>query len=220
MGAAAPGLPRLIMAKLRPLLLLILFILLIVLTLKFEARRRENQQERSSAKNIPEFFLEQSLTTSFTSNGKVDYQMNSDYLEYFKHGDTANIKNAYFIFYNENGHTWHSRSDTATLFNTRDEIDLSGNVRIWQPDSQLEITTQGILLSNSRSVAETSEMINLKSPSGNLQSQGMKADLNEEKLQFISAVSSEYHTHKEKIVPKKPKKKARKPILKGTAHAK
>lgn len=220
MGSPAAGLSQLIMAKLRPLLLLLLFVLLIILILRFETQRREGQQEKFTPKDIPEFFLEQSLTTSFTSDGKVDYQMNSDHLEYYKYGDNAHIKKAYFIFYNKDGRSWHSRSDVATVFNARDEIALSGNIRIWQPDNQLEITTQSLLLSNARSIAETPDIIHLKSPSGNIQSQGMKADLNAEKLQFFSNISSEYHSTKEKPIRKKTKKKITKPILKAAPHAK
>jgi len=202
------------MAKLRPLLILLVFVLLIFSIVKFETQRREKHRERSVAKDIPEFFLEQSLTTNYTLDGKIDYQMNTDYLEYFKHNDTANIKQAYFIFYNQNRLPWHSRSDQATLFNNNADIQLSGNIKIWQPDRQMEITTDSLLLSDSRSIAETSDIIYLKSPSGNLKSKGMKADFNAEKLQFFSDVSSEYHSFKENTVKKKTKPTKMKSLLK------
>lgn len=175
---------------------------------------------KSSVKNIPQFFLEQSLTTHYTEQGKIDYQMNSDYLEYFKHNDTANIKQAYFIFYNQNRLPWHSRSDQATLFNKSSDIQLSGNIKIWQPDRQIEITTDSLLLSDSRSIAETSDVIYLKSPTGNLKSKGMKADFNAERLQFFSDVSSEYHSSKENIVKKKSKPVKKNSLPKSGKNAK
>lgn len=207
------------MAKLRTLLAVLVFVLLIVSILTFEKQRREKNQQNASVINVPEFFLEQSLTTSYTNAGNIDYQMNSDYLEYFKQDDTAKIKQAYFIFYNANRLPWHSRSDQATLFNNSEEIQLSGNIKIWQPDRQMEITTDSLLLSDSRSIAETSDVIYLKSPSGNLKSKGMKADFNADKLQFFSDVTSEYYSSKENTVKKKAKTSKKKIPIKRDKNA-
>jgi LPS export ABC transporter protein LptC len=207
------------MGKLRPLVLLLLFLVLIASVIRFETQRREEFRQKSSATEAPEFFLEQSLTTNYTADGKIDYQMNSDYLEYYKFRDTANINQAYFIFYNKDRLPWHSRSDKAVVFNNGEDIQLSGNVKVWQPDRQMEIITESILLSDSRSFAETSDVIHLKSPSGNLKSKGMKADFNTEKLQFFADVSSEYHSNKKDTPPKKIKPKINTPVLKKSKNA-
>jgi len=197
MGASAQGLPGLNMARLRSLLILLAFTLILAGIIKFETQRREKNQEKASNKSIPEFFLEQSLTTNYTLDGQVDYQLNSDYLEYFKHNNTSNIRQAYFIFYNKDRLPWHGRSDQAVIFNDNEDMQLTGNIRVWQPDRQMEITTQSLLLSDSQSIAETTDFIRMKSPSGNFQSKGMRLDINAEKLQFFSQVSGEYYSSKD-----------------------
>lgn len=184
------------MARIRPALILLLFLTLIFAALRFESERLERTAQKSSQPNAAEFFLEQAITTHYTPQGKIDYQLNSDHLEYFKQTETANVTQAYFIFYNQAGQTWHSRSDTATLFNSSDDIALAGNIRIWQPDRHLEITTQSLNLSHSRSIAETLDPIQLKSPAGVTQSVGLKLDMNQEKLQLVSQVVGHYTTTK------------------------
>jgi len=196
MAKRAATLSRLNMARIRPTLILLLFLTLIFAALRFESERLERTAQKSSQPNAAEFFLEQAITTHYTPQGKVDYQLNSDHLEYFKQTETANVTQAYFIFYNKDGQTWHSRSDTATLFSSSDDIVLAGNIRIWQPDRHLEITTQSLHLSNSRSIAETPDPIQLKSPAGVTQSVGMKLDMDQEKLQLSSQVFGHYTTTK------------------------
>jgi LPS export ABC transporter protein LptC len=144
----------------------------------------------------PQFFLEQAVTTRYHQDGSIDYQFNSEHLDYFKSTDNAIGHSNYFIFYNDDGLTWHARSDQAVFLNDNHNIQLTGNVRIWQPARHLELTTDEMTFDEPQQYAETSKPVTLNSTSGVTHSTGMKVDLNREKLQLLSAVTGTYHAKK------------------------
>ena len=61
------------MAKLRKLLVFLCLIVSIVALFRFESARREESARKIVQKNAPEFFLEESLTTHYTADGKIEY---------------------------------------------------------------------------------------------------------------------------------------------------
>jgi LPS export ABC transporter protein LptC len=144
----------------------------------------------------PQFFLEQAVTTRYHEDGSIDYQFNSEHLDYFKSTDNAIGHSNYFIFFKDDGLTWHARSDRAVFLNNNHNILLTGNVRIWQPLRHLELTTDEMTFDEPRQYAETSKPVTLNSTSGVTRSTGMKVDLNREKLQLLSAVTGTYHVQK------------------------
>ena len=196
------------MASLRKLLVFLCLIASIIALFRFESARREENARKTVQKNAPEFFLEESLTTHYTADGKIEYQVNSGHLEYFRLDDRAEMKKAYFIFYNKDGLSWHSRSDYAMMHKKNDDILLRGNVRIWQPDRNLEITTDNLYMSDSRAIAETHDPIMMKSPYGYTKSMGMKIDLQNGMLQLQSGVNSYFNPVQRRAAKKFTSKKS------------
>jgi len=141
----------------------------------------------------PQFFLDQAFTTRYRQDGNIDYQFNSDHIDYFRSADTAVGTANYFIFYTADNHSWHARSDVAHFINGNRDITLSGQVRIWEPDRHLELTTDTIRFDESKQTAETAEPVTVNSTFGETHAIGLKADFNREKLQLLSAVTGTYH---------------------------
>jgi lipopolysaccharide export system protein LptC len=152
-------------------------------------------EERPLAEN-PDFFLEQSLTTVYREDGKIDYQFNGEHLEHFKKSDTMQGKMVYFIFFDRDEHTWHARADKVVFLNKNKKIILSENVRIWQPARNLELTTDKITFNETREYAETDRPVTIKSPNDITRSIGMKLDLQHENLKLLSTVTGLYHVKK------------------------
>lgn len=144
----------------------------------------------------PEFFLEQSLSTVYRDDGSIDYQFNSEYLEHFKKSDSIQGKMVYFIFFGQDGLTWHARADKVIFLNKNKKIVLSDNVRIWRPERNVELTTDKITFNEAREYAETASPVTIKSTAGLTHSIGLKVDLNRENLQLLSAVTGLYHVKK------------------------
>ena len=185
------------MFALRPFLLLILCGVLAWSVIRYQQSVNENTNTNTpEASESPEFFLDQSLTTLYYEDGSIDYQFNSEHIDYFKGSDSALAKNVYFIFFSKDGHTWHARSDSATFFNDSKEIQLDGNVRVWQPARNLELTTHTLRFDENRNYADTLDPVTINSPAGVTHSIGMNADLKLEKLHLLSAVVGNYHATK------------------------
>jgi len=182
---------------LRPLLLFILCGVVIWSVVRYQQTMNENVSPVvSEVAENPETFLDQSLTTLYREDGTVDYQFNSEHIDYFNSSNSALARTVYFIFFSKDGHTWHARSDTATFFNDSKKIQLNGNVRVWQPARNLELTTDVLLFDENREYAETADPVIINSPAGTTHSVGMNVDLKLEKLHLLSAVTGTYHVKK------------------------
>jgi len=152
-----------------------------------------NSPAATEQAETPQFFVDQSLTTEYREDGSIDYQFNSEHFDYYKNSDHAEGRMVYFIFFNGSGQSWHSRADQATFFNDSKKIQLRGNVRIWQPTRNLELTTDEIAFNETREYAQTDKPVTIKSTVGVTHSTGMIIDLQQEKLQLLSAVTGSYH---------------------------
>jgi len=182
---------------LRPILLLVLCCVLVLSIIHYQQSMNENAAPAiSEAIENPESFLDQSLTTEYREDGSVDYQFNSEHLDYFKSTDSALGKTVYFIFFSKDGHTWHTRADQATFRNGNRQIQLNGNVRAWQPARNLELVTDELVFNETREYAETDKPVIIKSAIGTTNSIGMRIDLKDEKLWLLSAVTGTYHVKK------------------------
>jgi len=179
---------------LRPLFLIVLGIALVLSFFRYEESINEkNTLLTTPEQEQPEFFLDQSLTTRYLPDGSIDYQFNSEHLDYYKNANLAQSKMAYFIFFSSDGHNWHTRADNAIFSNDNKKIQLNGNVKIWQPTRNLELTTDELFVSEKKDYAETDKPVTIKSAAGITHSTGMTVDLNAEKLQLLSNVTGTYH---------------------------
>lgn len=190
------------MKRLRRILIVISIGIVVITAFAFAVGRYQKYSNANSSAEYreetehPEFFLDQSLTTIYRDDGKIDYQFNGEHLEHFKKSDVMQGKMVYFIFYKQNELTWHARADNATFLNKNKKIILSNNVRIWQPARNLELTTAEITFNEARQYAETNKPVTIKSPAGITKSIGMKVDLDRENLQLLSSVTGLYHAKK------------------------
>ena len=177
-------------------LIIIVFILLIAtFFLRYEKNNQPDISSDSTVKEPVEFFLNQSLTTRYRSNGTVHYRFNSDKLEYFKDSDIAMVNEPRMVIYNEQANQWYISASKAKVLAGGKGMRLEGDVRIWKTDAVLEIITDELYVIPEREYAETNALVTLKSTSGLTKSMGMRVDLKNEKFQLLSQVKGTYYAH-------------------------
>lgn len=176
----------------RTLAFLLLCSVIALMIVQVERNRRKESASRTAEQESAEFFLDQAVTIRYNKNGSAHYQITGEHLEYFKLKDTVEIRRPYFILHSKDGHTWHTRADTATILPDDIGIRLEGSVRGWQPERNIELTTDSLLLVPAREYAETPGTVNIKSVSGTTQGTGMTVDLQAETMQLHARVRGNY----------------------------
>lgn len=176
----------------RTLAFLLVCSLIALMIVQVERNRREESAALTIEQEAAEFFLDQAVTTRYNKNGDVHYQITGEHLEYFKLKDVVEIRRPYFILHSKDGHTWHTRADTATVLPDDAGVRLEGSVRGWQPERHIELTTESLLLIPAREYAETSRVVTIKSVSGVTRGTGMTVDLLAETMQLHADVRGSY----------------------------
>lgn len=160
--------------------------------IQIERKRLEKQSAVQPGIEAAEFYLDQAVTTHYNDDGSVHYQVTGEHLEFFRQKDTTVIQRPYFILHSKDGHTWHTRADTAIVLPDKNGVQLDGGVRAWQPERNVELTTASMLLVPAREYAETDKAITIKSVSGTTKGLGMSVDLMAETMKINANVSSSY----------------------------
>jgi len=176
----------------RTLLFLLVCTVITLMVLNYEETVVTHKTVAAVGHEPPESILEQMVSTRYQPDGKIYSQLTSDHVEYFKQTDTTTVAHPYYIVYNQNGYTWHARADQALVFKENDGAQLTGNVRVWQPERQAELDTSTLLIKPEIQYAETDKPVVIKSPYGTTDATGMKLDMNAETLNLLSAVHGTY----------------------------
>lgn len=177
---------------LRTLIFLLVCSIIAVAIIQIERKRQAQQAAKQPGTEAAEFYLDQAVTTHYNDDGSVHYQVTGEHLEYFRQKDTMVIQRPYFILHSKDGHTWHTRADTATVLPDDNGVELEGSVRAWQPERNVELTTASLLLVPAREYAQTDKAITIKSVSGTTRGVGMSVDLMAETMKINAHVSSSY----------------------------
>ncbi len=166
------------------------------------------RQATASQAAVPDILAQQPLLETFDEHGRLDRHLQGSQLQHYDNRDETLISEPQLLVNRRNqGNTaqrspWQLRADTATLRESRNEVDLNGNVLLWNEgkgsDGRMEIRSESLRVDTAREYATTDKAVTIRARRSELHARGLKADLANERLLLTSRVQE---THEVKQHP-------------------
>jgi lipopolysaccharide export system protein LptC len=147
--------------------------------------------------SVPDSYMEDFTTYIMGENGKPRHEFSASYIAHFSVDDHSEFISPQFIFYHSDGLQWVMSSERGTTQNGSKKITLQGKVTILRKqsgatDPELKMVTSELLIRPDESFVETDQLITITSGDHKLQSTGVRAYLNDGRLELLSRVRGEY----------------------------
>lgn len=187
------------MGKLHYLTALLLVILLAVASSWFfESNKNSPILTKEVLRHDPDYFLENFTATTMDMEGQLSYKVIAVHLEHYPDDNSMKLQQPVFSFYENNIERWTASANEALIFQETQKIYLTGNVIMNQFPKQKEKTTPIQLTSNQLTIeakakiAHTKSKIKLIQGNNQIEGVGMRADMNKNKIEFMSKTRSIY----------------------------
>jgi len=125
-------------------------------------------------------------------DGHPLYTVDADVIRQQPNDDTVQLEHATLGFYDANGALWTARGDEGQVGQDTGRVELSGNVHVdgtpqgtTQP---AQITTQRLAFDTNTKIVSTKDPVTLTWSGQEMKSKGMRATLNDGRVQLESSV--------------------------------
>lgn len=150
-----------------------------------------------SDNKVPDAFMENVTTYLMDKTGMPKYEIQAGYVAHYSFDDHSEFTSPHVIFNAPDGRQWELTANNGTSMNGADQILFHGEVIMnrKQANSQkadLEIRTSELLVKPSSSYAETKQLITITLGKSTLQSNGIKAYFDQERVELLSRVRGVY----------------------------
>ncbi|WP_455216742.1 LPS export ABC transporter periplasmic protein LptC [Kaarinaea lacus] len=151
----------------------------------------------TSGQSVPDAFMENFTAYNLDKKGKPVHELSAEYMVHFPENDYSEFTSPKFILYRSGIKRWFVSANKGTSTKDVSEITLQGEVNILRMsnttgETDLAIKTSEILIRPDDNYLETEKTISLVSGAHNLQSVGIRADLDTGKVELLSHVRGEY----------------------------
>lgn len=159
----------------------------------------------SSKRHDPDYYSENIVVYSMNDSGNPRYTMKADLIKHFPDNKSMQLTNPKIALHQNNKPGWTVESADGFVGSEGEEIFLSGGVIMQQiavqhSDRQeaqnnvnrIKVTTQDLLIHPKDKYAETDKEVHLQDQNGTTQATGMKANMEDNHIQFLSDVRSSY----------------------------
>jgi len=187
------------MSKLYYLTVLLLIILLAIASSWFFETIKDNQEQPEEiVSHDPDYFLENFTATSRNIKGEITYKVVAIHLEHYPDDNSMKLQKPIFSFYDDNIKTWDAVADEAIIFQETQVIHLNGHAILKQLLGTQEnftpskITAEQLTIEAKKKIAHTTSNITLTQGNSHIQAVGMRADMNKNKIEFLSKTRSHY----------------------------
>lgn len=187
------------MRKLHYLTALLLIILLAVASgWIFESIEKSPLLTKKVLQHNPDYFLKKFTATTMNNSGKPAYQVKADYLEHYPDDNSMKLQQARFWFYENNIKTWTVQANEAVILQNSKEIHFKGKVILNQilnsdkNNAAIILTAEQLTIEPEQNLAHTKSKIKLFKGNSYIQALGMRADMNKNRIEFLSKTRSHY----------------------------
>lgn len=187
------------MGKLHYLTALLLIILLAIFSSwVFESIEKSPILKKEKLRHDPDYFLKNFTSTTMNNTGKPAYQIKAEYLEHYPDDDSMKLQKPFFSFYENNIKTWTAQANEAVILQKSQQIHLKGNVILNQILSSnknnlpIKLLAEQLTIEPKQNLAHTKSKIKLHKGSSYIQALGMRADMNKNRIEFLSRTRSHY----------------------------
>ncbi|WP_444886966.1 LPS export ABC transporter periplasmic protein LptC [Microbulbifer sp. JMSA008] len=145
-----------------------------------------------------ELIIRNAKTRHFNEEGNLAYRVDADQITYyqFKRRDRADLTEPRMVFYQDDQPKWRTESREGVAHNRGERIVLSGDVEIDELPTPggIKLETSSITILPAKEFAETDKVVTISSGPNRTTGKGMRAYLNEDRMEILSDVKSIYDT--------------------------
>jgi len=178
--------------------LLLIILLAIVSGWIFESIENKPLLTKEKLRHDPDYFLKNFTATTMDNKGKPAYIVKAEHLEHYPDDNSMKLEQPLFTFYENNNKNWTAKADQAFILQNNKTIHLVGNVvlnQILSADKNtapIILTSEQLTIEPELNLAHTKSNIKLTRGSDTIQAIGMRADMNKNKIEFLSKTRSHY----------------------------
>ena len=185
------------MGKLHYLTALLLIILLAIVSgWFFKSIEKVPVLTTEKLRHDPDYFLKGFTATTMDKTGKPVYQIKARHLEHYPDDDSMKPQQPLFSFYENNIKTWTAQANEAVILKNNEKIHLTGKVVLKQilstNKAPMILTAEQLTIEPEQNIAHTKSKIKLTQGKNSIKATGMRADMNENRIEFLSRTRSHY----------------------------
>lgn len=142
-----------------------------------------------------DFYATNAHTVQYLPDGGVQYELTSDKVEHLKATDVSWLTNPDMFMYRGTAFPWHVQSKQAEVSSGGDQVELIDNVRVARTDERNRttiITSSRMTVFPQKQYAQTEQAVRIDGAGGVTTAKGMKAYLNDSKINLLSNVRGQY----------------------------
>lgn len=149
----------------------------------------------AEAENAIDFYVIGATTRQFQEDGKLRYEMTAAKVEHIKATDVTLLDKPDLQLYRGTQYPWHVRSDKGEVAPEGKQVELIDNVRIARTDAKNRptvITSSRVTVFPDEEYAQTQQAVRIEAANGVTTAQGMKAYMNDGKIDLLSNVRGQH----------------------------
>ena len=177
-----------------PIVILLLMTLGSGLTLKKLTDEQEEAERK--ARHVPDFYMENFSTTTMDETGQRRRRLMAEFMGHYPDTQTSEFEKPYLVLYHPTRPAWHVRSERGWVSSNEEVMLLLGEVNIWRNDAQgeraLDIITRDLRVLPESNYGETDKPVVLRTPTTETRSIGMRAYLDQRRVELLSRVRTVY----------------------------
>jgi len=185
------------MGKLHYLTALLLIILLAIVSgWVFESIDKNPILPTEKLRHNPDYFLKEFTATTMDKSGKPAYQIKASHLEHYPDDGSMKLESPFITFYENNIKSWTAQANEAIILKDNEKIHLTGDVVLKQivntKNIPMTFSAAQLTIEPKQNLAYTKSKIKLIQGSNVIQATGMRADMNKNRIEFLSKTRSHY----------------------------
>ncbi len=146
----------------------------------------------SKLAHYPDYYMENFTTLTMNQDGTPKNRLNAEYMAHYPDDNTSELHEPELEIYRQDKQPIYVESDMGWVTSNNDVILLSGNVYLHQNDNngelKLELITEDARVLVDQKYAETDKAATLISKKSTTTSIGMRAYLQEQRMEFLNNV--------------------------------
>ena len=153
-------------------------------------------ERQESGRHVPDYYVENFTSTTMDENGLPHRRVSAEYMAHFPDTDTHELSRPYMVLYRDSAEPWHVRSERGWVSSSGDVLLLLGKVHIWRNDAdgkrRMDIRTEDMRVLPNTNYGETDKLVVISTPGSESRGVGMRAFLDQGRLELLSQVHTFY----------------------------
>ena len=138
----------------------------------------------------PEWYWQNASFWNFDLEGRLQQEATASDASYFSEEDIIYLTDPRVTTHSGSESPWYTRSERGQVREENDIIELTQDVQIRKGDGEITISTERLVLTRSKDMAETDAPISIIGDTGRTDAVGMRAWLKLEKIELLSKVKT------------------------------